>query len=340
MFDHYTLIELGVFFAIVFIALIVDLKAHSSSKPITVSNAALWSVIWVLLSLAFASYIWMQHDSTAASLFLTGYVLEKALSVDNLFVFMAIFASFSIKDHMQHRILYYGIIGAILLRFFFITTGSSLLYLDEFISSVFGITDLPFSIDSCVFILFGGFVIFSAYAMWKQVDDDDENDTDYTQHGAVNFASKFLPISKTADGKKFFTRHSGTLMMTPAFLCLIVIEFSDVMFAFDSVLAVIATTQEPFLIFTSNIFAILGLRSLYFLLVAAKRYLCYLEKAVIAVLIFIGVKLILEAFGFLHLAPATSLSVVFGLLLCGILASVIWKPEVTVVLESDRRVGE
>lgn len=305
MLADYSLWEMLGFAVIVFVALIVDLHAHKADKPISMRDAALWSVFWILLSLGFAFYVGETHGKDQGALFLAGYLLEKSLSVDNLFVFMAIFASFSIRDELQHRVLYYGIIGALILRIVFVAIGTSLLAFGKW-----------------ALVGFGVFVLWSAWKMWTQSRQDHEEIVDYSQHWSVRLATKFFPVYPKVDNHNFFTRQDGILCCTPLFLCLVVIEIADVMFAFDSVPAVIAVTREPFLVYTSNIFAILGLRSLYFLLAAAKRFLVHLEKAVIAILAFIGIKMLLDAFGVFHIDPMISLAVVGGLLVLGIAASV------------------
>lgn len=309
--SHYTLYHYGFFLVGVAVCLWVDLHAHKMDKPISAKNAALWSVFWVLLALGFAVYVGLTHGSDDASLFLAGYLLEKSLSVDNLFVIMAIFSSFAIRDALQHRVLYYGIVGALVLRLVFVAAGASLI-------SVFGAYALT---------AFGVFVLWSAWKMWQHMDKKTDEIEDYTGHWSVRFTQKFFPIHNKLDGHNFFVHvQDGAKLVwkaTPLFLCLMVVEVSDVMFAFDSVPAVIAITHDPFLVYTSNIFAILGLRSLYFLLAAAKRYLCHLEKAVILILVYIGLKMLLDVAGVVHVSPLVSLAVVIGLLAGGVLASLV-----------------
>lgn len=325
MISHYSGWHLVVFLLGVVICLWVDLHAHKADKPISMRNALIWSLLWISLAMLFAIYVGVSHGVGDASLFLSGYFLEKSLSVDNLFVMMAIFSSFAVKDAYQHRVLYYGIIGALVLRMVFIAAGTSLIEL----LGVYAMT------------AFGLFVLWSAWKMWQQSSAEEQEIVDYSKHWAVSFTRKFLPVHNQMDGHKFFIKvpnEAGKLIWkaTPLFLCLIVIEMSDVMFAFDSVPAVIAITQDPFLVYTSNIFAILGLRSLYFLLAGAKKYLCHLEKSVIIILIYIGLKMLLQASemtsfeGLRHFAekvhpsPLVSLFVVLGLLVAGIVASIIW----------------
>jgi tellurite resistance protein TerC len=175
---------------------------------------------------------------------------------------------------------------------------------------------------------FGLFVLWSAWKMWQEMRKPKDEIEDYTNHWAVAWTQKFMPVHNKLDGHNFFVKvqEDGQLVRkaTPLFLCLVVVELCDVMFAFDSVPAIIAITQEPFLVYTSNIFAILGLRSLYFLLAAAKRFLCHLEKAVIFVLVYIGLKMLLGVAGVIHIPPMFSLAVVCVLLAGGVLASIVW----------------
>jgi len=304
----FSYISAFVFLGIVFLSVLIDLKTHKNEEPVTLMNATIWSIVWVLVSFCFAGYLGWEYGLDKASLFLSGYLVEKSLSVDNLFVFMAIFSSFSIKSAFQHRILYYGILGAMVLRMLFVFAGTSLLFLGQWVLALFGL-----------------FVLWSAYQMYRlQGAEDGEDDIDYNLHWSVQLTKKYFPIHPFLDGHKFFTKQNGKTMLTPLFLCLVVIEISDVMFAFDSVPAVIAITQEPFLIYTSNIFAILGLRSMFFVLEAAKQYLCHLEKAVILILVFIGVKMLLGIEGFYHIPTNISLMIISGTLIAGIVASYIF----------------
>ncbi len=306
MLGEYSGWNIAIFSILVVAALILDLYAHRSDKPISMRDAGLWSIFWIMLSLGFAWYVGETHGVDHSALFLAGYFLEKALSVDNLFVFIAIFSSFAIRDAYQHRVLYYGIIGALVMRIIFVGLGSSVLLL-------FGKWALAG---------FGIFVLWSAWKMWEQSRDKCGCEIeDYSNHWSVRFARRLFPVHPKVESHDFFVRINGVLHCTPLFLCLVAVEIADVMFAFDSVPAVIAVTREPFLVYTSNIFAILGLRSLYFLLAAANRFLCHLEKSVIAVLVFIGVKMLLDVVNIIHISPLVSLSIVLGLLVMGIVGS-------------------
>jgi tellurite resistance protein TerC len=240
-------------------------------------------------------------------LFLAGYLLEKSLAVDNLFVFIAIFSSFSIPEKYQHRVLYYGIIGAIVMRFVFIAAGTALLRFGDWVLGLFGL-----------------FILWTAWKMWQAMRQEQEEIDDYSNHWSVRYIKRLVPVYPRLMGHRFFVRQGGRLSLTPLFLCLVCIEMSDLVFAFDSVPAVIAVTRVPFLVYTSNIFAILGLRSLYFLLAASNRSLAHLKHAVIGILAYIGVKMLLAVWDVVHIPAMVSLGVVLGGLAVGVLASLLY----------------
>ncbi|WP_104641161.1 TerC/Alx family metal homeostasis membrane protein [Helicobacter bizzozeronii] len=331
--------DLLVFFIFMVVALVIDFKAHSQDQAITLKSAALWSLFWVGVALLFALYLLVHDGKTNASLFLTGYVLEKALSVDNLFVMMAIFAWFKVPDIYRHRVLYYGILGAIIFRLIFVLIGAGLLHLSAYVEIAFGLL-----------------VGYSCVVMIQNQNKEGDDSEDYSEHPAYKLVYKFFPVYPKLVGHDFFVgkerlevleknldakdvdslHHQSAfskakIIATPLFLCLAVIELSDVMFAFDSVPAVIAVSKEPLIIYSAMMFAILGLRSLYFVLEVLKGYLVYLEKSVIVVLAFISLKLILDAtshlFGFgLQISPTLSLYIVLGVLGAGVLLS-LFKPK-------------
>ena len=312
MLGDYSWWEAGLFAVLVAVALIIDIRTHRENKPIDTKEAALWSAIWISLGLAFGIYVGFQHGHQDSLLYITAYLLEKSLSVDNLFVMMAVFTAFSIKNAYQHRILYYGILGAIIFRMIFIAAGVSFM-------EVFGKYALG---------IFGLIILWSAWKMWKASCKDNEEITDYSHHWSVKLTGKIFPVHHFLDGHNFFTKQNSRTMVTPLFLCLVTIEAADIMFAFDSipaVLGVVGTPPNPFIVYTSNIFAILGLRSLYFLLAAAKNYLSHLEIAVIIILLFVGAKMILGLFD-IHIHYLISLCVVIGLLALGVIVSLV-KPE-------------
>ena len=336
------------------LSLLIDLIQHKNSKEISLTNASVWSLFWIGLSFGF--YGWLKYGMTVhevnglnaeyirdtyASLFLTGYVLEKVLSVDNLIVFIAIFKYFNIKDVLQHKILYYGILGAIIFRAIFVGLGSLLMAAGGWAELVFGVI-----------------IAYAAFQMISGDDDDDEEEPDYESMFLVRLFNKLYPIFPRLIGNRFIvsrTEAEASLnelgdedkpslpaqalrFMTPAFVCLLVIEGSDVMFAFDSVPAVIAVTKEPLLVYSAMIFAILGLRSLYFVLVALTKYLVHLEKSVLLVLFFIAFKMFVSAvehfhhdgvisFGvppYLHIDHNMSLYIVLGVIGMGIIASLLF----------------
>ncbi|MDR2187666.1 MAG: TerC/Alx family metal homeostasis membrane protein [Azonexus sp.] len=320
-----------IFFAVIAASVYLDLVAHRNATEISVGNATKWFIFWIVLALLFYVYLWLRFSKGWADLYLTGFVLEKSLSVDNLMVFMAIFASFGIKGGLQHRILYWGILGALVFRAIFVAIGTSLFLASPYIG-----------------FLFAAFVIWSAVKMLQSGSEGEEIE-DYSDHWSVRLTRKLMPIYTRLHQQRFIMRHdeiiaqdalnavtrNGVRYATPALLCLMAIETSDIAFAFDSVPAVIAVTQEPLLVYAAMIFAILGLRSLYFVLAALTKYLVHLEKAVICLLFFIGAKMALQSWnhtigdtGF-DLSPGTSLLIVLGVLAAGVVASLIFpeKPE-------------
>ena len=317
---------LVVFFCAILFSIYIDLVSHRHSKEITVKNAALWSIFWISLALSFYFYLYFRFEPERADLYLAGYVLEKSLSIDNLMVFVAIFTSFGIKDHLQHRILYWGILGALIFRAIFVVIGTGL-----------------FAASPWIGFIFAAFVLWSGWKMLRGGDDNEEEIEDYTHHWSVRLVGKMMPVFPKLLQEKFFVKHNelnadqivsvtrqGFRYATPAFLCLMAIETSDVAFAFDSVPAVIAVTQEPLLVYASMIFAILGLRSLYFILAALTKYLVHLEKAVIALLFFIGIKMGIQSWNHavfdtgIHISANVSLYIVLGVLFIGVVASFIF----------------
>lgn len=314
-------------------AIFIDLFMHRHNKPISLKSAAGWSVFWILMALAFAGFLYIHHGAEVASLFVTGYALEKVLSVDNLFVIMAIFSWFAIPDNFRHRVLYWGIIGAIVFRGIFVAIGTSLLALGPWVEVVFALI-----------------VGWTAVMMLKSGDDKDEIE-DYSQHFAYRMVKRLYPVWPKLSGSAFLLSQKevdaelakpenaslqagrgvskAARYATPMLLCLAVVELSDVMFAFDSVPAVIAVSREPLIVYSAMMFAILGLRTLYFVLEGLKQYLAHLEKAVVVLLFFIAFKLGLNATDhFFHhgfaIDATTSLWVVLGVLALGIIASLLF----------------
>ena len=331
---------IAIFVAVVAFSVWLDLKLHKDSKDISIPNAVAWSLFWIGLSIAFFFYIKIHHGNEYADLFLAGYILEKSLSVDNMMVFVAIFASFGIKGALQHRILYFGILGAVVFRMLFIAFGTSL-----------------FGLSTWIEFVFAAIVAWTGYKMLAGVGGDEEIE-DYSDHWSVRLTQKLVPIFPRLHGDHFVVHHGhvktvveqdssvsvsreATVYATPMLLCLVCIEVSDIIFAFDSVPAVIAVTREPLLVYSSVIFAILGLRSLYFVLAAAQKYLVHLDKAVAALLFFIAFKLALQASNHLFHWPGfeissnLSLMIILGTLAVGVIASLLL-PEKEENEETDR----
>lgn len=322
-----------IFFSAIGLSVYIDLHAHQKQTEITFKDATLWSLFWITLALVFYGYLWIRFNKNWADLYLTGYVLEKSLSVDNLMVFMVIFSSFAIKSTLQHRILYWGIIGALIFRAIFVVIGTSLFYASAWAG-----------------FLFAAVVAWSGWKMLTS-GDGEEAIEDYSNHWSVRLTQRLMPIFPRLHLDRFFITRAivkdlqeadpsirvtrgASLFATPAFLCLMAIETSDVMFAFDSVPAVIAVTQEPLLIYAAMIFAILGLRSLYFVLAALTKYLVHLGKAVIVLLFFIAAKLALQSWDHtigdtgIHISPNVSLMIVLATLTLGVVASFIFPKKV------------
>ncbi|MCX8584473.1 MULTISPECIES: TerC/Alx family metal homeostasis membrane protein [unclassified Gilliamella] len=312
-------------------AIIIDLYAHHNDKPISLTSAILWSLFWVAVALGFALYLYLHHGSEIASLFITGYVLEKALSVDNLFVIMALFSWFAIPNNYRHRLFYWGVIGAIIFRAIFVVIGTGLLSLGPWMELFFSVV-----------------VALTGFMMLKN-QGQDEKIKDYSEHFAYRIAKRIFPsypkivghhflltrkqlnaeLAKPENKELIHKMPKSALYATPLFLCVVVIELSDVMFAFDSVPAVIAVSQEPLVVYSAMIFAILGLRTMYFVLEAMQQYLVHLGKAVVCLLFFIAAKLALNASDHLfkygiNISPTLSLYIVLGILSLGIIASFIW----------------
>jgi len=290
------------FHIFIFAMLALDLGVFNKRPHIiAVREALLWSTIWILLALMFNVFVWAQFGKIMALEFLTGYVIEYSLSVDNIFVFILIFSYFTIKPHYQHKILFWGILGALLMRGIFIFAGVTLINRFEWI-----------------IILFGGFLVFTGIRMLfqKEVAVNPEKNT------VIRMFRKFLPVTETMHGDKLFFRTKRRLYATPLFLVLLVIESSDLIFAVDSIPAVLAVSHHTFIVYTSNIFAILGLRSLYFAVSGAMNYFRYLKIGLAFVLIFVGIKMLCSYFN-LEIPILLSLSIIVTILFISILVSLI-----------------
>ncbi|MBS0272177.1 MAG: TerC/Alx family metal homeostasis membrane protein [Proteobacteria bacterium] len=256
------------------------------------------SLAWVALALLFNLSIWYWRGGEPALAFFTGYLLEKMLSLDNMFVFVVIFNFFGIIPRHQHRILFWGILGAIIFRFLLIIIGIRLI--EEF---------------DWIFYLFGGLLIYSSYKIYRERDQPEKFETNLV----IKWTRKWIPLRENYKGRHFFLYRNGKWFATPAFLVLLIVEMSDIVFALDSIPAIFAISLDPFIVFSSNIFAILGLRSLYFLLAHILPRFYYLQHALAIILAFIGVKLILTHH--IKIPLWISLSVIACTLIVAILAS-------------------
>ena len=287
---------------------------HRKSHAVSGKEALTWSLIWISLSLVFNAVIYFYWDrmapnstytnSEAALAFFTGYLIEKSLSVDNIFVFILIFSFFAVPAAYQHRVLFWGILGALIMRGTLIAVGAALL--EEF---------------HWIIYVFGAFLIFTGIRMALQQEEHVQPD----KNPVVKFFRRFMPVTENFEKDQFFVRRAGKLFATPLFLILLVVESTDLIFAVDSIPAIFAVTQDPFIVYTSNVFAILGLRALYFLLANVMDKFQYLKLGLSAVLVFIGAKMVIV--DFYEIPIGISLGVVAGILTISILAS-LWKAKI------------
>jgi tellurite resistance protein TerC len=302
------------FLIIVVILLGIDLSILNKSKDSTptVKSAIRQTSIWITLGILFSGVIYGLYEydflghgthmggKEAALQYLTGYLIEQALSVDNLFVIALILTYFKVPPQYQHKILFWGIVGVLMTRGLMIGVGYALVQAFSWINYVFG-----------------AILIWSAY---KMATTDENEEVDYDKNWLTRMIKQFVPVTKSFGNGHFFTKIDGKTAATTLFVALLVVESTDVLFAFDSVPAVFSVTKDPFLVFSSNIFAILGLRSLYFVLAASMDKFQYLETALVAILGFIGLKMILEEW--IHIPVAVSLMVVATMLSAGVLVSI------------------
>jgi tellurite resistance protein TerC len=294
------IVEWGAFGAFVLAMLALDLGVfHRKDHEVGPREALAWSAVWVALALAFGGYVWIRHGSGSGLEYLTGYVIEKSLSVDNIFVFVVIFGALGIPPLYQHRVLFWGILSALALRGAMIAAGAALLERFHWIIYVFG-----------------GFLVLTGVKLLLQRGAAPHPE----KSAAFRFLRRIVPATPRFDGNRFFTAEDGKRLATPLFFALVLIEFTDVVFAVDSIPAIFAVTQDPYIVFTSNIFASLGLRSLYFLLAGVVEKFTYLKPSLAFVLVFVGVKMALVDVVKVH--PAVSLAIVLSILGVGVLASV------------------
>lgn len=307
------------FIALVVLLMAVDLGVFNRKAHIPTAKEAFYTtLVWIGLALLFNVFVYFAYEykwlnlglyefepmggREAALKYLTGYLLEESLSVDNLFVMALVFAQFRVPKKYQHRILFWGILGVLVFRGLLIGVGTTLVHYFTWL-----------------FYIFGMLLLWSAWKMWRNgMGEEDIND-----HGVVKLIRRFYPVSRSYDSGHFFTIEDGRRAVTPMFVALMVIETTDIMFAFDSVPAVFSITTDPFLVFSSNIFAILGLRSLYFVLSNTIDRFVYLKYSLIGILFFIGIKMILLPLK-VHIPELASLLTIGAFLLGGIVASMLF----------------
>jgi tellurite resistance protein TerC len=263
------------FIGLVSVVLALDLGVfNKEAHRVSSKEALLWTCLWVSLAVGFAGVVWYFYGFEKATEFMTGYLVEQSLSVDNLFVFVLVFRHFRVEERYQHRILFWGVLGAVVMRAIFIFAGVALIQKFHWI-----------------IYLFGAFLIYSGLKLLFEKDGEEETE-EVAESMAVRLVKRFFAISKNYDGQKFFTIENGKRVATPLFLVLIVVEITDLIFAVDSIPAVLAVSKDPFIVFTSNIFAIMGLRSLYFLLADVIDKFVFLKKGISFILTFVGVKML------------------------------------------------
>ncbi|MBI2619480.1 MAG: TerC family protein [Ignavibacteriales bacterium] len=290
----------GVFNVFVLAMLVLDLRVfHRHAHEVRIKEALLWSLFWVVLSLLFNVGIYLFEGSEVALQFFTGYLIEKSLSVDNLFVFLVIFSYFKVPKKYQHKVLFWGILGALIMR-------GALIFLGVALINKF----------HWVLYIFGAFLVFTGVKMAFQ---DETVEIHPENNLVVQFFKKFIPVTAGYHEGKFFVRVSGKMYATLLFVVIIIVETTDLVFALDSIPAIFAITRDPFIVYTSNVFAILGLRALYFALAGLLDLFRYLKFGLSIVLAFIGVKMLIEE---IYDMPITiALGVVAGVLTMSILAS-------------------
>jgi tellurite resistance protein TerC len=292
------------FFTFITAMLALDLGVFQRETHVVgMKEALVWCGVWVTLALAFGALLWQWRGPESAQQFLAGYLIELCLSVDNVFVFILVFAYFKVEPRYQHRVLFWGIIGAVLMRAVFIIVGVEVI--ERF---------------HWVLYIFGAFLVYTGV---KMALPSKEAEVDPEHNFAVKLFRRFYPVAPHNDRGHFFTVHQGRRMATPLFIVLIVIETTDLVFALDSLPAVLSITKDSFIALTSNIFAILGLRSLYFALSGIMGLFRFLKVGLSVILVFIGVKMLIEHW--MKITTGTSLAVIGGVLATSILMSVIIK---------------
>lgn len=291
------------FNAFVLVMLALDLGVfHRKSHEIKFKEAITWSAVWIALALIFNVGVWHYFGEVKAIEFLTGYLVEKSLSVDNIFVFVLIFSAFQVPAQYQHRVLFWGVLGALIMRAIFIFAGISLITKFHWIIYVFG-----------------AFLIYTGYKIAR----DEGTKINISESPVLKFIRKYIPVTNEFSGPKFLIKQNSKWHATPLLLVLVLVETTDLIFAVDSIPAILAITSDPFIVYTSNVFAILGLRSLYFALAGSLKYFTYLHYGLAAILVFVGIKMLIS--DFYKFDPFVSLGIITLILAASVAASFIWK---------------
>jgi tellurite resistance protein TerC len=291
------------FFVLVMLAL--DLGVfHRKSHEVGIREALIWTSVWITLAMIFNLFIYFYFDKETAIEFFTGYMIEKSLSIDNIFVIIMIFSYFSVPKAYQHKVLFWGILGALVMRVIFILSGIELIHRFHWLVYIFG-----------------GFLVITGIRMLKAGEAKLEPE----KNPLIKLARRIFRFTPDFEGDNFFVKKAGVLWATPLFLVVIMIEFTDLIFAVDSIPAILSISDDSFIVYTSNVFAILGLRSLYFALAGIEKYFQYLKYGLSAILIFVGLKMSLV--DFIYIPVEISLIVIVFILAIAMLASVIVKSE-------------
>ncbi len=314
----YTTLYWVAFNVFVLIMLILDLGVfHRKTRTIGVREALGWTFFWIVLALLFNMVVYYQFGQQRAVEFFTGYLIEKSLSVDNIFVMLIIFSYFNVPQHYQHKVLFWGILGALVFRIIFIVAGIEL------------ITRFHWLI-----YLFGAFLVYTGFKLLSSTDDKIEPE----KNPVLRFVRKVVPVTGSYHNDKFFTRIDGRLWATPLFLVVMVIEATDVVFAVDSIPAILAISNDSFIIYTSNVFAILGLRSLYFAMAGIQQYFSYLKYGLSIILVFVGGKMLLS--DLFQIPVEVSLLVILSILSVTIALSWIVPKRLGPITVDDERTSE
>ncbi len=305
-----------VFSVVVCFMLLLDLGVFNKKQhAVSTKEAAIWTCVWIVLSLLFSGFIYYEFGSEKTIQYLSAYLIEKSLSLDNIFVFVLIFGFFRIYEEHKHKILFWGIIGAVVFRAIFIFSGLWLIeltYLPE-------MSILGFSVKLNILLIF--FAIVLIVAGIKSFNSDEDDEKDYGNNLGIRIMKKFFPVTENMESGKFIEVKDSIKYITPLFLAMITIEISDIIFAVDSIPAIFAISKDPIILYTSNIFAILGLRSMYFLLSSVINYFSKLKQGIAIILSFIGIKMLIA--DFYHISSIVSLLTITVIIAISIIASII-----------------